>query len=343
MKTPVLVLFLLLLPFFAGAHPSWGLAITPSGDLYFVDVLHHGDGTLWKLDRHGKVTPVLRQFHSHDLFLAADGRLWLAQAIWRTGEIEGEGHNYLLRYDPNTEALDTLVFTDDWDEFYGSSIAADGSQSVLFTIGNQVFRKQFDGPTELLFEHRFERINTLCSDPDGGLWITDKDLQQGSLLRWTPADGLDTIATKLIPTAPSNPPFPETRFHLFYGINCQETGKIYVAESAGRQILEVDEMGRTTTFYQSESPWYPVNLVFQEGVTFVMEVGYEKEHLGPRILRLGLDGRREVLADLTVPPPARSATPGTNPQDGKMPFRWWWLGVIAVALLPLAGLKRRER
>ncbi|MEL7534510.1 MAG: hypothetical protein AAFN10_24600, partial [Bacteroidota bacterium] len=92
----LLIKLVFLLPVIGLAHPSWGIVAAPNGDLYFVDVLHH-DGSLWKLSPNGDCSLVLRDFHAHDLQIDAQGNLWLAQMIWREGEIEGEGQHMLLR------------------------------------------------------------------------------------------------------------------------------------------------------------------------------------------------------------------------------------------------------
>ena len=58
--------------------------------MYFVDVLHH-DGTLWCLHPDGSLEKILTHFHAHNLVIDPQGNLWVAQAQWIQGEIEGEG------------------------------------------------------------------------------------------------------------------------------------------------------------------------------------------------------------------------------------------------------------
>ncbi|PNQ74665.1 hypothetical protein C1T31_00530 [Hanstruepera neustonica] len=268
------------------AHPSWGIVVDDNGCIYFADVMHNGDGTLWRLDPNSlDLEAVFTNFHAHQIYLNKDNEIIAGIAKWRTGEIEGEGHNYLFKYEQNVKQLDTLLFTDDWDEYHGQVFAVSNDlKQVYFAFNKQIHLKTLSGQTSPLLSRKFERISTLTTDSDDNLWITDSKYKNGALFKWSEKEGLIEIANNLMPQNPKNPIFSETNHHLFYGISFDSSGNPLVTENANRTILSINKNDEVKTEYTSELYWSPTGVYYKDDHYYIMETGYNKKHLGPRIV-----------------------------------------------------------
>jgi len=296
MSRLILVMFIFLCPVekVLHAHPSWGIAISANGDIYFADVLHNGVGTVWKLDQQGNVSTVLTDFHAHNLQLDKEGNLWVSEDRWIQGEIEGEGQQTFLKIGPDGKK-ETLIFTEDRDEFFGGGAVPGFNNDAYFGLNNKIFRKPFEGNTSLLIDHEFDRLVTLYTDKYNNLWITDKSYKNGTLFKWNTTNGLIEYAAQLLPKSPDNPIFTEDRFQLLFGIKVDGLGNVYVCENADRKVLKINQESEVTTFYQSAENWYPAGIAFYKNSAYILEYGYDRKHLGPRIIRLDADQSKTVL------------------------------------------------
>lgn len=286
LKSLVFLLLFYCLSLHIQAHPSWGIIVDENGCIYFADVMHNGDGSLWKLDPNTQQLEVVySNFHAHQIYINKPNEIVAAIAKWRTGEIEGEGHNYLFKYDTNLKKLDTLLFTDDWDAFHGQNFAISKDlKEVYFSMNKKVNVKYINGNTKPLINHEFQRINTLTTDDNGNLFITDSNYKNGTLYIWTKLSGLKELANNLMEQNPINPIFEEKRHQLFYGISFSKDDKPLVTESASRTIKEVSQDGSHKIIYTSKLNWTPNGVFYKDGKYYIMETGYDKQHLGPRII-----------------------------------------------------------
>ncbi|MCB0278217.1 MAG: hypothetical protein KDD94_01855 [Calditrichaeota bacterium] len=280
------------------AHPSWAITITHDGTIYFVDVLHNETGTLWRLSKDLKLTAVLTDFHSHDFHVDKDGILWIAQAIWKTGSVEGEGINLLFRFDPKTEKLDTIIETRDWDLFYGSAIAMSSTnKSVYFSIHDRILRKDLNGSTHFEIDQVFGHVNDLALDKNGVLWITDTQKDNGAVYKWS-NNKLELVATQLLKANHAEPIFEEKRHQFLSALVFDEQNRPYVSDNYKRQICRIDRSG-PKLIYQSEKSWYPAGFCFdRNSALIIMETGWGRGALGPRIIRYNLQTqKKEIICD----------------------------------------------
>ena len=268
------------------AHPSWGIVVDDNGCIYFADVMHNGDGTLWRLDPNTEeLEAVFKKFHAHQIYINNKNEIFAGIAIWRTDEIEGEGHNYLFKYETNTKTLDTLLFTDDWDEYHGQNFALSNDyKNIYFSMNKQLHVKPLNGKTRPLLNKKFDRICTLTTDAVGNLWITDSRYDNGTLFKWNENEGLIEVSNNLMPQNPTNPIFEEKNHQLFYGIAFSHDQKPLVTENANRTITKINNNGIHEIVYTSELYWNPTGVYYKNGNYYIMEVGYKKGHLGPRIV-----------------------------------------------------------
>jgi len=277
----------------SNSHPSWGIIKAKNGSIYFVDVMHNGDGTLWEIKPDGRLIAKRTNIHAHQLSLSPEGDLFVAESIWRTGEIEGEGHNYLYKFGIDG-SVDTLLFTDDWDLFFGGSFGVNSQGQIFFSINKHLWRYGKEGAAKHI-DQEFHGLNTLFIDSKDRIWITERDENEGTLYVYNGGE-LQTVATHLIPLNPPHPAFEERRHQSFYGISEDEQGNIYVCENGWRKIYKVTPDFEVSEFYQSQFPWYPVGITFDDSYPVVMEVGYERKQLGPRVIKKNTEGGWKTIA-----------------------------------------------
>lgn len=286
LKHIILILLFFALPSHIQAHPSWGIVVDANGCIYFADVMHNGDGTLWRLDPStNELEAVYTNFHAHHIYLNKPNEIIAGIAKWRTGEIEGEGHNYLFKYETNLKRLDTLLFTDDWDEYHGQVFTMSKDlKNVYFAMNNQIHVKPLQGKTRPLLDRKFNRISTLGIDQKGNIYISDSHYKNGTLFKWNLSEGLTELANNLIEQNPDNPIFEEKRFQLFYGISFSKKNNPFVTDSASRTIKEIGQNGLHEVVYKSSLNWTPNGVYYYNEKYYIMETGYNKKHLGPRII-----------------------------------------------------------
>lgn len=316
------------------AHPSWGIVVGSDGNIYFTDVMHHTDGGLCRIDMHTyEMTVIQDDMHAHDLFADKEGYLWAGIDIWRTGSIEGEGHHYLVRYNIADERLDTLLFTDDEDVFFGNSIAIDNDKSLAyFTIHKKIWSNDMQDHVQQVIPHEFGRINTFTLDEEGSLWITDKTREGGTLYKWNEQDGLMKWATKLLPVNPADPIFEEERHQIFYAIGFDGDGMPLLCDNTSRTLRRITPT-ESSVVYSSEKNWHPIGVSYDDGEYYVMESGWERTHMGPRITVL--DSTFNKLQQLDIDADAQTVMVTDFTEDKKDAAVKGKKGSFPVYLLPL--------
>ncbi len=258
------------------AHPSWAFIMDKNEKIYLVDLLS-SDGTLMRIDLKTEELKVLATgFHCHSMQLGKDGHIYAGLNIWRQGEIEGEGHNYLIRINTDDGTLDTLLFSDRYLNYFGGDIAMTGDLStVLYTYQNHIYAKTLPNqPTRKWLDHTFQRASTIAVDKNGTLWIADTRERDGTLYRLDKNGVLQAYCSGLIPAKPDHPVFKERRHHIFFGIGFNEKGDPMVTESADRKVVEVFSSGKKRLIYQSDRNWHPLRAFQYKGHYYVLETGW---------------------------------------------------------------------
>ena len=323
MKTPfrsLLVLFLLTLGMGlanrtpAQARPSYGIAVGADGTVYFTDVLHLGRGTIWALRPNGHLDTLARDFHAHSLSLDENGILYAAT---------GDDEHMLVTFLPNG-LRDTVISTDNEEEFYGTNATISPSGEIFFGVNNHIW-KCTDTVCQKVVELRLEWNPSLYVDGRGFVYATEVGSFNGELWKIDPRDSsFRVIASDLITS------FPGRKRHInddiLLGISGDAYGNIYVAETAGRRVVCIDSLGRISTFMRSKKPWYPTGITFAKDVAYVLEYAFDSTWHGPRVVMVEKDGDRSVLVEIG----AVEEAPVEEPLN-KMPF-------IAVGVIVLVGV-----
>jgi hypothetical protein len=142
MKTLFVLLTFFLLLISLQAHPSWAFIMDENEKIYLVDLLTD-DGTLMQIDlKTQELKVVATGFHCHSMHLGKDGNIYAGLNIWRQGEIEGEGHNYLICIDTEDGSLDTLLFSERYLDYFGADIAMTEDLSLFYISTKTTFMRK---------------------------------------------------------------------------------------------------------------------------------------------------------------------------------------------------------
>lgn len=299
------------------AHPSWGIAVDPQGQVYFSDLK-----TVWKIDAQGKLSRfrAADDRHTHDLNIDETGNLYGADnsyepatqrffsAIWKmtsAGDFsyllspietppkgtsiwrDRDGNMYHVTNYPERELL-VLKRTPNGSvtALVGSSNAArDYRQAVPYSVGGIAFGSE--GALYFVHGASVSKITT-----------------SGTLI--------PLVRNVVVENASGNPAGGTSLF----GISVDAHGNAFVADYGNRRLLKITRDNQITTVIRAEEPWFPTGVATRGGELYILEHGESPTHtpIGTRVRRLSTDGRITILATVTE----NSASSG-NPSADESP------------------------
>jgi DNA-binding beta-propeller fold protein YncE len=303
MRALALVCLLLNVSSAAIAHEGWGIVRDQHGRIYVADIPAN---TIWRIDRDGRVDPVLRDIHSHALVLGPDGAIYGShvhltepvRGLWRldmSGRMESvvpQTRGFPLDLQPFLIASDGTVYS---ISLYQAALPADQRQLFILrrSVGGAIDtiaggpRGFADGQRHLA---RFTSIMGMAWLPDSTILLID-----------------DTRVRRLGQTGNVTSVGPITEPHMSQALMGASVldGRVFVADVARRRVLQMDSVGVLSEIATS-TYWSPT------GVLATPEGVYVLEHpraplgllgdlgLGP-YLRVRLyrnDGSTETLATI---------------------------------------------
>jgi hypothetical protein len=339
-----LICILLFSTLSVSAHPSYGLVVTETGNVIFCDVLHNS-GTIWMLDRQGKLSKILTGEHCHFIFMDRHSNIWGTNHEYLPDT--DNNRNTLWKLHPSQEKQIVIPPTTNPKEFSGVNFVVDGQENIYFDVDGQLYiRREKEGP-RLFLPHRFGRIISLQTDEDGNIYVVDNNEKNGTVFKVTPEKEVIALAGHLLERPPPDPPFPNPLHNMLFATFIAPGGNVYVANSGSRRITLIKNDGSVEHLYHSEAPWYPVAFYQKDGIDYIMENSFVpgEGNFGPRIIRVEA-GKKVVLVDVDKPPREKSDTQEKkgNSGGGKEGNLKWWFGLAAVLLCSVLAnrlIKRR--
>ena len=293
----------------AAADPGWGLWVSKSGDIYFTDLMHHR-GCVWKLSADGKRTRVIRNKHTHSIYLDPRENLYGTNNIYLEGKDYNE--NELWKIDPSGGKSIVIPSTDGTHQFTGGAFAVDREGNVYYPdserprqLDQYLVKRQPDGSQSILAggarghkdgkgeAARFRHIGTMTSGPDGALYVSDADR-----IRKVTLDGtVTTVARGLLARKRDDPPHKNFGDTGLYGIAVHKDGTVYVAYHGNRRVLKVSPQGEAREIYHAKSPWSPTGVALSGDDLYILESGFVegKGHIGPRVRKMTAEGKVTTL------------------------------------------------
>ncbi|MCB0640596.1 MAG: hypothetical protein KDC44_03115 [Phaeodactylibacter sp.] len=294
-------------------HPSWGIKVDRSGQIYFADILHHGRGAVWKLSPTGQLKLLAGDFHAHNVDLDADGQVISAH---------GEDTHLLVRFREDGER--EVLLRAEYPAFNGGNAAWTQDGRTLFHAEHYIWEMDGQGRKRKFHPQYLEWTQTLYMDQEGILYVPEKLDDQGRVLALCPDGSTVVWGEQLI--AQLDRPFDKYQ-DVLLGITKDGAGNLYVCESAGQRILRMEGPGgQPTVFYHPTDGWTPCGIDFFQGDAYILEYDLRKALKGPRIVRISERGKRELLYDF------EANAHQFVPQD-RSSGRLWWAIVLPFLLV----------
>ncbi len=277
------------------SHPAWGIVVSDNGDVYFADILHDF-GTIWRYSK-GKLNKWETGQHSHTLFLDDRGYIWGTNDEYLSETKENE--HTLWRKKPGGELEMIIPPTRNPKEMSGAIFSIDNNGWIYFSYQKKIYKRKPAGPVEPFSEHSFQRITTLQIGEDGFLYVVDNRLNNGTIFQLDTYDGsICETYSNVKEENPVNPPFEEKNHQILYGMNIQKNGVMYMANSSDRRITRIYPNDYREHVYHSTAPWFPVGIAIKNEDMYILEAGYDRRNIGPRLVKVDKQGTIKELVKM---------------------------------------------
>jgi hypothetical protein len=247
------------------AHEGWGIVVHDQLGVVVADI---PGNCIWRIDD-GRVEPLLRNVHSHDLELGADDAIYGSNpepggnlsSVWR---VDAAGRfSYVLPPAPASPlGLQSFLLASD-GSIYSANRYDHRRPAVV------LLRRRPSGGIAPASSARFTGIDGMTEAPDGTLLLAD-----GAYLRTINRDGeVATVAG----------PLTWRRWDEdLLGISSVRGDAVHVADHAGRRILRVDwTNGQVREVERSSLFWAPAGVEQRQDDLYILE------HLRPPLAILG--------------------------------------------------------
>ncbi len=308
------------------AHPSWSIVVDKYKNIYFADLAHNGNGTLWKLSKDGKLTALFKDFHCHKVVLDKDHNL-LAEYVGKNDK-----EVFLIRIFPNGQT-ETLIQTENWDEFFvNCDVALSGN--VYFNNKGYLWKRDVNGNVTKHSDHKLNQTQTLFVDELENVYAPDKGIDNGVIIKFDINGKAEIIASNLISEL-NRPKDPHN--DVLLGITKGCDGHIYIAETAGQRIIKILDSIKSETFYKSDGDWFPTGIDFFAGDAYILEYKTNNGVEGPRITKIDEAGNKTELFNYDKY--QKGNTPLINKNDNN---GMWWIYLLSgtAILILIIGVRK---
>jgi sugar lactone lactonase YvrE len=303
----------------AQARPAWGIVVDRRGRVLFADV--NNGNCVWMIAENVELSRRVSGKHSHDLFLDADGDLYVSHVTASAGN---KWQSSLWRYTPPQSPAIVIAPTENRKAFWGNSFTLDRGGNVYFAYKNNpsagedddevlLLKRRPDGVVSVLAggatghadgsgrRARFRNPGAMAWGPDAALYVTDVDT-----IRKVSLDGTVTTYLRALNGSQTDSGSSRTESHLF-GLTFDEAHSAYVADFGGRRVLKINSNGQPTTALRTEPAWSPVGVTVYGQALYVLEIGtnLRGNAAGPRVRRVTPDGTATILATVKHDEPPR--------------------------------------
>lgn len=307
---------LLLLAAAAPAQSAWGVAVLPSGTIYFSDI---DRDQVWRIEPGGKPSVVLTHTHCHSLVSGYDGSVY--------GEAVGLGRG--------SDTLGVWQMTPGGRLQYLQAPTPRPSPSIWIVhdrAGNgyawqreservsQILKRTPEGGVSVLAggawgnangrgsAARFAQVGGMAVTASGTLYVTDS----GNLRRIQPDGTVESLARNIVGIGPGGLPGDFGLFNHSQGVVVDPQENVYVVDRYRLRVIRWDAARGASVVYNSPGygrwlasqglTWFPTGVaVAADGQLYVMETfplpRFGIDLLGaPRILKLRPDGSAQRIA-----------------------------------------------
>lgn len=242
------------------AHPGIGIVKDSKGNIYYTDLKQ-----VWKIAPDGSKTAVVKDVHTHELFMDANDDLY-GEHLWYNGEtLDTWGHYVWCRR--HTGELDIIIrSTEGFLTDYSFVRDAAGNMYWVqrFTV-SRFKKKTIDGQVTTIAEGKFKNIRWIYATRNGVIYFIDlTDLYKLE-------NGQFTMLAKGLQERTSVFEYGSLN-HNVYGVWTDKDENIYVAVLGGQVVKKITGGGKVSNVVYSSGTWRPGNGVFDDaGNLWLME------------------------------------------------------------------------
>jgi hypothetical protein len=281
MKNFLLPLFLFV-AFSACAHPGVGIVMDSRGNVYYTDLKQ-----VWKIDTKGNKSVVVRNVHTHELYMDAQDNLY-GEHLWYNGERLNTWGHFVWKYSPDGMFEKIIPDTEGFLKHY--SFVRDHHDNMFWADreGNcqHVVKQERNGIVTKLGAACFENIRWMTSTPAGTIYLIDLyDLKQVN--RW---GQVKTLANHLQERKPTQALVNDP--HLIMGLSVDADENVYVAVYGARKVKKVTPAGEIFTIADTSVSWSPTGVLSApNGDLWILECSPMN---AVRVERITKDGKRII-------------------------------------------------
>lgn len=266
------------LPLVAAAHPAVGIVVERTGTVFYSDTVH-----VWTIRPDGTKAIVVRDVHTHELWLDADGVLY-GEHLWYEGDATGRWGHRVWKRARDGVVSDIIAarpgFLSDYRDF---SFARDAAGAMFWMAGSkpaQLRIKRQGGEAVTVASLDFTNPSWLSVMPDGTAYVSE-----GGVLWRVRAGAPPTRLSDVV---------SRSRGRLaVMGVAGAADGSIYVAAYEDRAVRRVSPSGEVTTLTSTPVGWGPTGIaVAADGTVWVLEASVTNAQ---RVRRIGRDGTVRVF------------------------------------------------
>jgi hypothetical protein len=229
----------------AQAHPGVGIVMDRQGNVYYTDLTQ-----VWRIGTDGRKTVVVRNVHTHELWVDPDGTLY-GEHLWYNGERENTWGHRVWKRTPDGRVTDVIPSSPGFLADYGFARDSTGMMYFVERGETTVFRKRRGaGPVTTCAVCRDCRhVGWQYATPGGTLYFVDA----GDLRRVTPDGRVTTVAPGLARVNPPRPGVEDTEMTM--GLWSDRAGNVYVTVWEPREVRKVAPDGRVSVAARGDSTW----------------------------------------------------------------------------------------
>jgi len=264
------------------AHPGTGIVMDRKGNVFYTDLEQ-----VWRIAPGGRKTVAVRDVHTHELCLDADGNLF-GEHLWYEGEASDRWGHRVWRLSPRGALSDVIHAREGFRKDYSFVRDAEGN----------MYWADRGSPTRIQKRAPGGEISALSECPDcrdvRGMTATADGtvlfLDAGDLREVSPGGRLRTVARRLSRRTWTRPHVNKP--HALMGIWTDAARNVYVAVYGAGEVKRVSPGGEVRVVARSRLPWSPTGgVVTAKGDLWLLEYSFTN---AARVRRIARDGRETI-------------------------------------------------
>jgi streptogramin lyase len=235
------------------AHPAIGIVMDPAGAVFYSDAVH-----VWRVDPDGTKTIAVRDVHTHELWVDAEGNVY-GEHLWG-----GAGWRHRVwRRSPDGKVADIIAarsgLLEDYKDF---SFTRDG-QGALYWLergtNGAVVKRRGRGALTTIAKLPLTQPGWLSVLPDGTVFLAEN----GALLRVAQDGSIEKM--------PAEMSISGDRYSVM-AVWADHAGSVYAAVYGMGAVKKLSPTGAVSVAASCPSPWKPTGgFVAPDGALWILE------------------------------------------------------------------------